>query len=352
MKSRKLTLVFAFVIGAMLLSACGGIMGASSWPGITATDDVVYVAYGTDVLAVNAGNGTQMWRYPEKAEGNRNFFAAPVINGEQLIVGDYASKLAAVNLQNGNERWLFTGADGRFIGSPAVTGDLILAPSADHHLYALDVNGQEQWKFRANHSLWATPNVVDDIVYLSSMDHNLYALNLSNGQEIWKVDAGGSIVHTPEVSEDGLIFIGTLANEVLAIGTNGRIQWRVPTDNAVWTRPTQYNGTVYFGDLNGVVYAVNASNGSVVWRKPMDAGAIVGSAVVFNDQIVFVTEEGRAEAFGPGGESRWNRTFNGKLYSSPVVAENRLFIGIVQGDSLMVALDSNGSELWKFAPAK
>jgi eukaryotic-like serine/threonine-protein kinase len=352
MKSNKLILVFTFVIGAMLLSACGGVMGASSWPGITATEDTVYVAYATDVLAINAGNGTQLWRYPEKADASRNFFAAPVINGEQLIVGDYANGLSAINLQNGTERWTYSEATGRFIGSPLVTDDLILAPSADHHLYALSQDGQERWIFKAKHGLWATPTVSGEIVYLSSMDHNLYALDLNTGRELWKVDAGGSIVHTPELSEDGRIFIGTLANEVLAIDVNGRIQWRVPTENAVWTRPTQYNGTVYFGDLEGVVYAVNVENGSIVWRKNLGAGAIVGSGVVFEDQIIFVTENGRVEAFGPGGESRWNRSFNGKLYSSPVVTGNRLFIGVVQGDNLLVALDSNGSELWTFTPVK
>jgi outer membrane protein assembly factor BamB len=154
------------------------------------------------------------------------------------------------------------------------------------------------------------------------------------------------------VSEDGLIFVGTLSNEVLAINESGNVRWAVPTDAAVWTRPTQYNGTVYFGDLSGTIYAVNVDNGNIVWRKNLAAGAVVGSAAVFDDQIIFGTEEGRLEAFGPGGESRWNRTFNGKLYSSPVVTANRLIIGILQGDNLIVALDSNGSELWTFTPAK
>jgi outer membrane protein assembly factor BamB len=156
MKSNKLILVFTFVIGAMLLSACGGIMGASSWPGITATEDTVYVAYATDVLAINAGNGTQLWRYPEKADGRRNFFAPPAINGEQLIVGDYANALSAIYLQNGSERWSFDTGKRPFHRQPAGVDSFILAPSADHNLYALKTRGQEQWKFTAGHSLWST----------------------------------------------------------------------------------------------------------------------------------------------------------------------------------------------------
>lgn len=350
MKSNKLIIVFAFLVGAMLLSACARVMGASSWPGITATEDTIYVSYAANVLAINAGNGTLLWRYPEEG-GNRTFFAAPVISGDQLIVGDYANTLSSINRQNGAGHWTFAGATGRFIGSPLVTNGFILAPSADHYLYALNKNGQEQWKFRANHGLWSTPALKDDVVYLSSMDHHLYALNVSTGRELWRVDAGSSIVHTPEILEEGLLFIGTLASEVLAVDFDGNIRWRVPSDNAVWSRPTQYNGIVYFGDLDGIIYAVNIDDGSIAWRKDLASGAIVGSAVVIEDLIIFVTENGRVEAFGPGGESRWNRTFNGKLYSSPVIAGNRIIIGIIQGDNLIVALDSNGSELWTFTPA-
>jgi eukaryotic-like serine/threonine-protein kinase len=351
MKSNKLILVFTFVIGAMLLSACAGAMGASSWPGISATEDIVYVAYATDVLAINAGNGTQIWRYPAEADGRRTFFAAPTINGQQLIVGDYANVLSALDLQTGGERWKFENATGRFIGGPLVVDNMILAPSADHSLYALNDLGQQQWKFTAGHGLWSTPAVNGDVVYLSSMDHFLYALSLNNGQEIWKVDAGGSIVHTPELSEDGSIYVGTIANEVLSIDANGRIRWRIPTDNAVWTQPTLLTPPCILR-FEWNIYAVNAENGSVVWRKDLAAGAIVGSAVVIDDQIVFGTENGQLHAFGPGGEARWNRAFNGKLYSSPVVTGDRIIIGIVQGDNLVVALDSNGSELWKFTPAK
>jgi outer membrane protein assembly factor BamB len=352
MKSNKLILVFTFVIGAMLLSACGGVMGASSWPGITATEETVYVAYATDVLAINAGNGTQVWRYPEKADGRRNFFAPPALNGEQLLVGDYTNVLSAISRQNGTERWAFDGAEGRFIGSPLVVDGMILAPSNDHHLYALNDLGQMQWKFEAGHGLWGSPAADGEVVYLPSMDHNLYALRMSNGQEIWRVDTGGSIVHSPELSDDGRIYVGTLANEVLALDTNGNIRWRIPTDNAVWTRPTLHDGTLYFGDLDGTIYAVTADSGSVVWRKNLGSGAVVGSAVVLDDQIIFGTENGQLYAFGPGGESRWNQPFNGKLYSSPVISGNRVIIGIVQGDNLVVALDSNGSELWRFTPAK
>jgi outer membrane protein assembly factor BamB len=349
MKSKKLIIVFTFVVGAFLLSACAGVIGASSWPGITATEDTIYVAYAAGVRAINAGNGTQLWRYPAEP-GNRTFFAAPVISGDQLIVGDYTNVLSSINRQGGAERWTFTGATGRFIASPLVTDELILAPSADHFLYALDKNGQEQWRFRANHGLWSAPALVDEVVFLSSMDHHLYALNVNNGQEIWRVNAGGSIVHTPKISDDGLVLVGTLGSEVLAVDFDGNIRWRTPTDNAVWTRPTQHNGVVFFGDLDGVVYAVNVTDGSIAWRKNLAAGAIVGSAVVIEDLIVFVTETGRVEAFTPGGESRWNRSFNGKLYSNPVVAGNRIIIGIIQGDYMIAALDSNGSELWTFTP--
>ncbi len=45
------------------------------------------------------------------------FYAAPVLVGDQLIVGDYRNELHSINPDNGTQL-SFTGAKGKWITSP------------------------------------------------------------------------------------------------------------------------------------------------------------------------------------------------------------------------------------------
>ncbi len=91
------------VAGALLLSACGGVMTASSDARHHREfKDVAYVAATTYVHAIRLSDGSEVWRYPEKAEPNRMFYAAPVLVGDQLIVGDYRNELHSIIPITGN----------------------------------------------------------------------------------------------------------------------------------------------------------------------------------------------------------------------------------------------------------
>ena len=126
----------------------------------------------------------------------------------------------SINTETGLGAPLFDGAEGRYIGSPLVSSDRVFAPSADHMLYAVDMNGQLIWKFETEEPLWAKPVSDPDCscIYLSSMDHKVYAIDAKSGVQIWSTeDLGGSIVGTPSISEDMVLYVGTFANEMVAL---------------------------------------------------------------------------------------------------------------------------------------
>jgi hypothetical protein len=54
----------------------------------------------------------------------------------------------------------------------------------------------------------------------------------------------------------------------------------------------------------------------------------------------------------PGGEKIWTHTIIGKVYSSTVVAEERLIFGVLEGEKLLVAVDYKWNDLWSFAHPK
>ncbi len=354
MKRNRLSLLFLLVTAALLMTACTGAIGASSWPGITPEGDTVYVAYATAVRAIQVqpAAAKDVWTAPAEANNKVNYYAAPAVTNDLVIVGDYANVLHALQRSNGTEAWAFPGATGRYIARPLVVDQTIYAPNADEYLYALDLQGNLKWKFQTKQGLWAQPAGNGSAVFQPSMDHFLYAINAQDGSQLWKVDLGGAAVSSPVLS-DGVVYVGTLTNEMLAVdAASGQILWRAKTKDAIWTKPQLTEGSLYFGDLSGAVYSVNAQNGSINWQQDLAGGSIISSAAVIDKGVVFVAEQGLVQAMSFDGQKLWDTTINGKLYSDPAVVNDRIVIGIVQGDNLLAALDFNGTVVWNYSPPK
>jgi outer membrane protein assembly factor BamB len=337
---------------ALFLSACTGGVTASSWPGLNAGTDLAYLADGQFVYAVRLSDGQQAWRYPEKAEARRTFYASPILTEDgQLLVSSFDKSLFSLNPQSGAVNWSFLTGD-RLIGSPLVDGDTIYLPSADYTMYALDLRGNLKWKFKTGNALWAMPSADADHIYFTSMDHSLYAVNKNNGSKLWSVELGAASVGTPSLSEDGKVYLGTLEKEMLAVdAASGRILWRTPTDSAIWSGPAVNADGVYFGDLSGKFYALNPETGAILWSAQPD-GAIVGTPVITETGLVFGTESGSLVNLDFSGSQVWKREIGGKLYTTPLLSGNRYLAAVTQGDKLLAFVDENGNQVWGFVPPK
>jgi len=353
----KQTRKFLKIVGllmalALLLGGCSGVLASSSWPGVTVVDQVAYVAYTNHVYALRVDDGAMIWRFPEKADARKLFFAAPVVADGHLIVGDYLGVLYSLDPQTGQEQWTFTNAQGRWIASPLVLNGRIYAPNADHHLYALDFQGNLLWKFKAEKALWSQPVSDGKRIYQASMDHFLYALDPDTGQKLWAQDLGGAAIYAPVLSEDGVLYVSTLARNVLAIqADNGKILWQKAFENNFWSRPLLHDGTLYLGDLGGKIYAVSAKDGALIWENSVGE-AVTGAPTWVDGRVIFTSESGKVIAFSEDGTAQWTVTVEGKLYNGPVVAGERLLVGVTQGKILIQALTFGGQQAWAFEPPK
>jgi outer membrane protein assembly factor BamB len=80
---------------------------------------------------------------------------------------------------------------------------------------------------------------------------------------------------------------------------------------------------------------------------------VSGAPAIMETGIVFAGENGKLVALDFNGELLWNRTVNGKLYTGPVVVDNQLILGIVQGDAVIHTFNFEGTEIWTpFTPSK
>ncbi len=368
--SRFASLFFLFFLLASLLTACGGGQVVESWHGLSTSTDgtTVYLAGGPQIYAIDPATGAEKPRIPAEANNKITFYSVPLqLEDGSLVAGSYNHSLYRINPANSQAPvWVFSQAKDRYIATPVLAGDTILAPSADNTLYALSLDGKLKWTFQAEHSLWASPVVDNDRIYQASIDHHIYALRLDNGQLIWKTeDLGGELVAQPAFSPEGTLYVGTLGSKtddaakgskLVAISTeDGRQTWSMPTKGWVWAT-TLVDNILYFGDQEGYIYAIDPQGQKTVWKVQPDTSenrSIVGAPLVTEDTIYIANKAGTLYALDrTSGSQRWMQPIGGQIYASPIAAGDSILVAPMNFDSLVVAVDSNGARRWAFTPAK
>lgn len=348
-----LPIALLLVLLSTILAGCTGTGLATSWPGITYADNRVYLAYNSQIFAINPENGSMIWRYPEKANAKTSFYAAPEVTSDgMVIVGDYTNSVHAINGSTGAQSWSYETGN-RIIASAAVSDGVILVPSTDQFLYALNPQGQLLWKFETDAALWAKPLVADGVVYLPGMDRKLYALNLENGTQRWVVEMGAAAIGSPALDESGTLFVGTLGNEVLAVNKDsGTIAWRYKTSSSIWANMVLKESILYFGQLDGTFIALDTKTQQPAWQYKA-GGAVVGAPAMLDDRIMFASENGVLNIVDYKGAVLGSPVISEKLYGNPVVDGKYVLVGITTSkDKILAAVDQNGNQVWPFLPPK
>src|SRR5689334_11670986 len=105
----------AALIIILLMTGCSGsrtVTTASSWPGLAASEDTVYMAFGPAIYALEAESGKQVWRYPEATVRNQNFYAPPAVADDMIVADTYNGWVFALDPDDGKEIWSFKDPEG------------------------------------------------------------------------------------------------------------------------------------------------------------------------------------------------------------------------------------------------
>jgi outer membrane protein assembly factor BamB len=337
-------LAMFLLIGLFLTGCARGPIQASSWPGVTLADNTLYIAYNQFVQAIDLETERVIWRYPAEADRSQTFYAPPAVSSEGVVIlGGYDQKIYALSTSSSRPEtiWVFEESADRIIGGPAISGDIVLIPSADHKLYALDVNnGQPVWDqpFQSDHALWSAPLIDGDVVFLASLDHSVYALELESGRLIWEVDLGSAISDTPVLS-NGLVLCGTFEGTLYALDKeSGREAWRFESGAAIWGNPVVDDGVVYVANVDRDAFALDLEDGTEGWHQTLSSSA--STSPITKDEIVFfVSEEGAVEAFmKDGGDPAWpsSASILGRLLADPIVVNDELFVPVMENSDCVV----------------
>ncbi|MBL8050920.1 MAG: PQQ-like beta-propeller repeat protein [Anaerolineales bacterium] len=357
MKTKKLTLFFLLILGALIISACSGQPLTNNFPGLVADADRAYISTGSFIYAIDVQTGNQVWSYPEKADGELLYYANPVLTEDgQLLIGSTGTNHAFISLDpaTGQEKWAepFSGAKGAWVASPLVFNNTIYAPNTDGYLYTLDMNGKQVAEpIELGGALWSAPVTDGTYIYINSLDHHLHILNPSTGKLADPIDLGGAAPDSPAVGTEG-IYVGSFESNIKHITSNGKNEVIASASDWIWGTPTYDNETLYYADLSGNIFSLDLSNNRQNWNTLKPDGPITASLLVVDDQIYVATEAGSFIALDRDGKIVWEKTPGGKIYTTPVLSNDLILVAPYQAEFALAAYDAAGKQAWTFTPSK
>lgn len=302
-------------------------------------------------------------------------YSSPVIWGDKIFIsgGDAQARVVACyNRNTGQLLWEkeVSGISGSPATPPRVTDDTGLAAStmsvdgmrvyaifATGDLVAFDLEGNMVWgrnlgvpNNHYGHSssllLWGNKILVQ---YDTNSKGRMLAVNSSSGESIWDVERPVNISWaSPVIIEvDGKMQVVTSSDPYVMshdLDTGAEL-WKVEAMMG------EVGASVGYGE--GLVFATNeyarlaaikpGAPAEIVWEDD-EYLAEASSPVVYNGLLYTATSYGVLICYdAKTGEKKWEKEFNDGFYSSPMIAEGKLYILDMGGVTHIIKADATGT---------
>jgi outer membrane protein assembly factor BamB len=258
--------------------------------------------------------------------------SSPAVVAGIAYFGSWDGHLYAVHVDTGELLWRFA-TGGPVRSSPAVTEGAVYFGSDDRHLYAVDADtGRETWRFETQDKVGSSPAVADGTVYVGSEDRRLYAVDSITGQQRWSFETSVPAEQDPD--------------ELFALSGESLLAPR-----GVRSSPVVFRGAVYFASDDGRLYSVDRSDGEIVWEFTTDQRLYMSPAVAGDS--VYIVDYGQGFLVGIDVETgevtfEFQNSAPGVTHSSPVVHDDTAYL--VTWNSALHAVDLDSAEkLWIFS---
>ncbi|NHN60376.1 MULTISPECIES: PQQ-binding-like beta-propeller repeat protein [Halorussus] len=277
-----------------------GLDDRSTFP--TAAGGTIYAVEGNRLLALDAADGSERWRFATAGLDYRSF----AVGDEAAFVAD-SSGVTAVDVADGSERWsTAVDADGP-LGQPTV-GEERVYLGGERGFRALDrATGRERWTTRtaAGERTLAAGVWEDQLVGWSS--DAVYGLRVADGTERWRTDHEGVRPYPAAgalAGDAAYLWGGSLAAIDLRTGAK---RWTFESEYGEGHSPVVRDGGVYF-PLSDDFVALDAADGSERWRT--GAGTPHRFWGTATDGLVYVVGEREVAAVdAASGRERWTLDF-------------------------------------------
>lgn len=258
------------------------------------------------------------------------------------------------------------------VASPIVAGDLLVLNHQGKDAYLLGVNrrdGKTVWKTDRSRFQygWSTPVLwrhdgIDEIVVLGGdfePNQRLMAYGLADGAERWWVaglppsgkstpviGAGMVFFAAPDIildvaaekrnPERAAQFYANNASRVMAIRPGGKGE--VNDTHVAWTQtrgvpgvpsPLYYNGRLYTFQNGGIVFSRVARTGELVYSGRIGAlGYYYSSPVAADNKIYIASEEGVVVVLDGGEELKVlaRNSLDGQILATPAIVDGKIYV--------------------------
>jgi outer membrane protein assembly factor BamB len=333
-------------------------------------------------LCIDRRTGKILWRHavsPEQIEKVHEISSpagsTPVTDGERVYVYFGSYGLLCYDL-NGNLKWerRFPMPENPYgaVASPIIAGDLLVLNHQGKDAYLLAVNrrnGQTVWK--TDRSMfqygWSTPvhwrhDGIDEIVVLGGdfkPNQRLMAYNLADGAERWWVGGLPPCGKSTPVIGGGMLFFAApdiimeeaaerqnperaaqiyAKNSSRIVGVRPGGKGEVSQTNIAWSErkgvpgvpsPLYYNGRLYTFLNSGIVFSRVATTGELVFSGRLGApGFYYSSPVAADNKIYIASEEGVVVVLDAGEQLKVLATnkLDGAILATPALADGNIYV--------------------------
>lgn len=301
-------------------------------------------------------------------------YNSPVLWGDKIFVsgGDNSSRIVACyNRNTGQLLWekevkdipgspavppRVTDDTGLAASTMAVDGQRVYAIFATGNVVAFDMNGNKVWGRNLgvpkNHYGHSSSLLVWDHKLIVQFDSNtrgrMLAINTANGETIWDVERPVNISWaSPVLIEiDGKIQIVTTADPYVSghdLATGAEL-WKIEAMmGEVGPSVAFDNGLVYASQEYARTVAIDPkATSDFIWDDD-EYMSEVGSPVAYKGLMFMATSYGVVVCYdGLSGEKQWEKEFDDEIWSSPVIAEGKLYVIDKGGITHIMKADRTG----------
>ena len=259
-----------------------------------------------EVIALDAGDGTERWR----AEVSSEVLSRPTTDDDAVIAQTADGRIVALEAEDGSQRWAYDSQVPlltlRGTAAPVVESGLVFAGFGDGNVTAIEVrSGAPIWRQRIMLpqgrteldrmvDVDGTPLLASGLLLAASFQGRLKAMNPTDGRVVWDIEASSYLDlaegygHVYLVSDDDVVNAFAIASAAAA--------WQQENlRNRRLTSPLAFGNYLLVGDEEGWLHVLAQSDGRFLARRKAPGG--LRSPLVEVDDVVYVlADDGSLEA--------------------------------------------------------
>ncbi len=270
--------------------------------GPSVAEQKIFIGTSGQVLAYRLLNGEFLWQ----AEVGGSVLATPQGNRGMVFVHVMDGSVVALNAENGRQLWRYNLTTPALMlrqsSSPVLFGDYVVVGFANGKLSALHrMDGTPEWereiavaKGRSDVQnmvdIGADPVIKDNVVYVVSYQGRVAALELETGALIWDRELSS---YAGLAVTDHAVFISDSSGVVWALNRKtGEVLWKQGgLTGRCLTSPVILNNFVIVGDGDGYLHWMLQQDGNFKGRILIDSKGLEAVPIV-RDNIVYVLGRG------------------------------------------------------------